>query len=266
MTVVGAIVESAGATWSWAALLAGASALALALIKFGVEYSKDASWQMARPILSKHRGRVFWVLLLEAATGVATAGLVVLLGITQPAWIDEPLGWVLVGLAASGVATASLGTLPIGRDGIKVGLAAAYSPLRQMLLVPIDNAFHQIAIAYRNVVEPIFRRRVLAALDQGDLDVPAMIAALDSYASRSVRSDGEKQAIQSQITELTSRSIPSGVNANAWERDKAGQLTAFMVENRYLSVLESLVGKLDEQELTGLEPPAPPPGAIGLPS
>ena len=40
----------------------------------------------------------------------------------------------------------------------------------------------------------------------------------------------------------------------------------FMVENRYLSVLESLVGKLDEQELTGLEPPRPPPGAIGLPS
>ena len=59
--------------------------------------------------------------------------------------------------------------------------------------------------------------------------------------------------------------VPQGFDARAWEREQLLILTAFVVESRATVVLDSLVGKPSDDELSAIEAPEPPSEAVDVP-
>src|SRR5215212_9707729 len=102
MTALAAV--PAPAEWEAWACLAMGSAVAVGAVNFLAEYNKQAGWAGLRAIIRSHPWNLLGLALLEAFAGIAAALIVVGLGVTNPDWLDEPLGWVLLGTVGPAIA------------------------------------------------------------------------------------------------------------------------------------------------------------------
>lgn len=186
------------------------------------KWSSEPGPGAARGVLARNFWWLLGLLTLEAAAGIATAGLVVLFGVSQPGWIDEPLGWLLVGLVGPAVAAATILKVSIGGTDFSIGLSLLYVPLREWLAEPLDNGFHTAGLNFGRRAEAIYRQRADEAFDARRLTLEMLIRTL--------------------------KAMPG---------ERLGE-TAFVVSRRYLAAIESDLGKLEPEDLKRVEAPTPP--------
>jgi len=259
MTVLAA--APAPAEWEAWACLAMGSAVAVGAVNFLAEYNKQAGWVGVRTIIKSHRWNLLGLALLEALAGIAATLIVVALGVTKPAWLDEPLGWFLLGTVGPAIAAASIASVKVGGQSLDLGLSLLYSPVRDMLLKPVDDAFFVAERDYEQTEETVYRRRALAAYDAGGLTLGAAIEALRSFRDRRLRTPEEKQAITDQLVFIERSTPAGGPDKGAREREQLASLVAFMVEKRFTAVLNGLCGKPTDADRQAISAPTPPPDA-----
>jgi hypothetical protein len=249
------------AEWEAWACLAMGSAVGVGAVNFLSEYNKQAGWGGLRGIIATHRWNLLGLAILEAVTGIAATLIVVGLGVTKPTWLDEPMGWFLLGTVGPAIAAASIASVRVGGQSHDLGLALLYSPVRDMLLKPVDDAFFVAKGDYERTEEAIYRKRALARYDAGELTLAAATDALRSFGERRLRTGEEKQAITDQLTFIARSAPPDGPDKASREREQLASLVAFMVEKRFTAVLNGLCGKPTDDDRDAISVPAPPPNA-----
>lgn len=263
---VAAAAASAPVEWEAWACLAMGSAVAVGAVNFLSEYNKQAGWQGLRTVVATHRWNVLCLVVLEAVTGIAATFIVVGLGVTKPAWLDEPLGWFLLGTVGPAIAAASIASIKVGGQNHELGLALLYSPVRDMLLKPVDDAFFVAKGNYERTEEAVYRQRALGRYDRGEVTLEGASEALRTFGERKLRTPEEKQAIADQLTFIARSAPPDGPDKRARQREQLASLVAFMVEKRFTPVLNDLCGKPVDAEREAISIPTPPPGAAPPPS
>ena len=254
------------AEWEAWAFLAMGSAVGVGVVNFLSEYNKQAGWRGLRGVIATHRWNLVALAVLEAVTGIAATLIVVGLGVTKPSWLDEPMGWFLLGTVGPAIAAASIASIRVGGQSRDLGLALLYSPIRDMLLKPVDDAFFVAKGDYERTEEAIYRQRALSRYDAGDLTLAAATEALRSFGDRRLRTPEEKQAITDQLTFISRSVPPNGPGKAGREREQLASLVAFMVEKRFTAVLNDLCGKPTDVDREAISVPVPPPDAAAPPS
>jgi hypothetical protein len=247
--------------WDLSALLAVPSALAVQTLKLSTGYAKEVGGKTLGGMVRRFPFRLSLLAALEGATGLAATALVVLLGVTQPGWLDTPLGWLLLGTVGPAMAAASIGTVKLGGQTLNLGLSLIYLPLRQLLLEPVDDAIFTAARPYQQTKEVLYRRLAQAAFDGGQLQLSDLTNELRRWSRRGLRSSEDRRDVEEQLSFIERSHAPVGVDPHAWERDQLGTLVAFLVEKRFFAPLDSVVGEPSAEERQAVEPPPLPPGA-----
>ena len=158
--------------WDSTALLAAASAIAVESINLSMAWRRDVGLGEFGQVVRKHWGQLLGLALLAGAAGIAVTGLVVALGVTEPGWLDTPLGWLMLGTAGPAIGAATITQVPVGETKLNVGLSLIYVPLRQLLLTPVDNAVFAVSRPKQRAKEGVYRQLVTRAFDQGEADTP----------------------------------------------------------------------------------------------
>jgi hypothetical protein len=256
-----AAAKAAAVDWDAAAFLAMPSAMAVGMVNLSSAYSKEVGWSSLRHIAGSHKRQVIGLALLDGLAGVAITLIVVLLGVTKPGWLDEPGGWFLLGTVGPAVAAISISKLTFGTTELNLGLSLIYSPIRQMLLEPLDDEVYETGTPVQQEREVQYRRLALEAFDGGELSLSDAMAALEKYGQRSARSAEDRAAITTQLTYMRASGATTGGDA-ARDREQLQTLVAFMVDKRYFAVLRSLLGKPSEEDRDAISAPEPPPDAV----
>jgi hypothetical protein len=71
----------------------------------------------------------------------------------------------------------------VGGQSHELGLSLLYSPVRDMLLKPVDDAFFVAKGDYERTEEAVYRKRALTAYDNGVLTLGAATDALRSFGA-----------------------------------------------------------------------------------
>jgi hypothetical protein len=247
--------------WNSSALLAAFSAIAVEGVNLWTSWGREVEGGEFRQVAREHWRRLLGLAVLTGAAGVAVTGLVVLLGVTTPAWLDQPLGWLLLGTAGPAVGAATITKIPVGKAELNVGLSLIYVPARQFLVIPVDDTVFVLSRPKQRAKEGVYRLRVLEAFSAGSLSLGGLVDELRQYASRPNRAPADKAAIDQQLLSVT-LNAPPGADPTEWEGEQLLTLTAFIVERRAYAVLDSVVGKPSDSERSAIEAPEPPSEAF----
>jgi hypothetical protein len=247
--------------WSWWALLAGVTALiAGGLTLFTAYYATLGN--EARRLTRSYWRRIGCLLFLDSLSGLAAAGLVVLLAIRSPAWLDEPGGWALVGLAGPALALATVTSISMGDKKSDVGPKLVYEPLRRYLLDPIETEALVIRKHRITEREPSYQAEAKKLLDAGKLTFDYLERDLITWAASSTRTPGQKADIEILLqTQKAVRPPPrESQDLLAWERQAVKMIIANLSSKEYWGALQLAIGS-PSRELSIV----PPPEAITVP-
>jgi hypothetical protein len=245
--------------WDLWALLAVVSAAGLGAVNFVVAYQAAADWKTFRNKLRVVRGNLLLLLGLEACAGFAATWIVVGLGLTQPDWLDDPLGWVVLGLVGPALAGASIATIKVSGTDVNLGLSLVYTPLRDHLLKRIGMQSKGVDISARQRYEVAFRQRAHDRYDGGETDLhQRLLDALREYAEGKDVSDEERQQLEFLETQVGQPGTPP--------KEQLSLMVPVAVRLWWIPILEGVLGVPSDEELARLDPAAPPGTAAVLPT